>query len=56
MPHLIFTLLIAIALSASLALLGVRPAKERIYAGAYFFLCCAFSTVAGSWLMHLIHG
>jgi hypothetical protein len=56
MPHIVFTLLVAVLLSAALALIGNRPLAERISAATYLFLCCVFSTVAGSWLMHLIHG
>jgi len=55
-PHLTFTLLVAVLLSAVMALLGNRSPRERLYAAAYVFLCCAAGTVAGSWGMYLIHG
>ena len=37
--HLAFTLLVAVLLSAALALLGNRPARERLCAATYTFLC-----------------
>jgi len=55
-PHLEFTLLVAILLSAVMALLGNRSLRERLYVATYIFLCCALATVAGSWGMYLIHG
>jgi hypothetical protein len=55
MPHPAFTLLVAVLLSVALALLGDRPLGERLYAATYLFLCCAVTTLAGSWIMHLIH-
>ncbi len=56
MPHLTFTLLVAVLLSAVLALLGNRTPRERVDAGIYFFLCCVVTTFAGTWVMRLIHG
>jgi hypothetical protein len=56
MPHLAFTLVVAILLSIATALLGRRSVAERLYLSAYLFLCCVFTTVAGSWVMYLIHG
>lgn len=56
MPHPEFTLLLAVLLSAALALLGERAPRERVYVGIYTFLCCALATVAGSWGMYWIHG
>jgi hypothetical protein len=56
MPHLSFTLLVALLLSVCLALLGKRSLSERLYAATYTFLCCVAATVAGSWGMYLIHG
>jgi hypothetical protein len=55
-PHLTFTLLVALLLSVVMALLGKRSPRERLYAAVYVFLCCAVATVAGSWGMYLIHG
>jgi hypothetical protein len=56
MPHLTFTLLVAVLLSVVLSLLGKRSAHERINAAIYIFLSCAAATVAGSWAMYLLHG
>jgi hypothetical protein len=56
MPHLIFTLLTAVLLSGAIALIGNRTLVERLCAATYLFLCCAVTTLAGSWLMHMIHG
>jgi hypothetical protein len=56
MPHLAFTLLLAVLLSVALALLGRRSLVERLYLAAYSFLCCVVTVVAGSWIMYLIHG
>jgi hypothetical protein len=55
-PHLEFTLLVALLLSVVMALLGKRSLRERLYAAIYLFLCFAAATVAGSWGMYLIHG
>jgi hypothetical protein len=56
MPHLAFTLLVAVLLSVVLSLLGRRSAHERVNAAIYIFLSCAAATVAGSWAMYLLHG
>ena len=56
MAHLTFTLLVAVLLSVAIAFLGNRPLRERLYAATYLFLCCAVTTLAGSWVMYLIHG
>jgi hypothetical protein len=56
MPHLAFTLLVALLLAVSLALLGKRSPRERLYAATYNFLCCVAATVAVSWGMYWIHG
>ena len=56
MPHLEFTLLVAVLLSVGMASQGKRSPRERLYAATYTFLCCAAATVAGSWGMYLIHG
>jgi hypothetical protein len=55
-PHLEYTLLLAILLSVAMALLGNRSRRERWYIAAYIFLCCVAATVAGSWGMYLLHG
>ncbi len=56
MPHLPFTILVAVLLSLALSLLGNRALHERINAAIYIFLTCVAATVAGSWAMYLIHG
>ena len=56
MTHLTYTLLVAALFSAVMALLGPRPAGERLCVAAYVFLACVFTTGAGSWVMFLIHG
>ena len=56
MPHLTFTLLMAVLLSVVMALLGKRSPRERLYAAIYVFLCSVAATVAGSWGMYWIHG
>ena len=56
MPHLPFTLLMAVLLSSAMALIGSRSLRERLYVATYLLLCCAVTTVAGSWVMYLIHG
>ena len=56
MAHFTLTLLLALLLSVAMAFLGNRPVRERLYAATYLFLCCAVTTLAGSWMMYLIHG
>jgi len=56
MSHPAFTLLAAVMLAAAMAMLEDRSPRERLYAAARVFLCCAVSIVGGGWLMFLIHG
>lgn len=56
MPHLIYSLLLAVLLSAAVSLIGNRTVRERLYAGVYMLLCCGAAMLAGSWTMYLIHG
>jgi hypothetical protein len=56
MPHLLFTVLTAVLISAAMALLDERSLRQRVHTAAYLLLCFAVTTVAGSWIMHLIHG
>lgn len=56
MPHLIYTMLMALVLAVAMALIGTRPFRERVYAAAYVFLYCAVAVFAGSWAMYWIHG
>jgi hypothetical protein len=54
--HLTFTLLVAVLLSVAMALLGNRSLRDRLYVATYRFLCCAVTTLVGSWVIYLIHG
>jgi hypothetical protein len=56
MPHIIWTLLLAILVSAASALPGNRAHRERLCAAVYTFLSCTITVFAGGWLMYLIHG
>jgi hypothetical protein len=56
MPHLLWTLLLALLISAATALAGDRAWRERLAMAAYTFLSCTFTVFAGGWLMYLIHG
>ena len=56
MPHLEYSLLLAVLLSGALALLGRRSVRERLCVAGYTFLCCTLALVAGSWGMYWIHG
>jgi hypothetical protein len=56
MPHLMFSLLVAVLLSSAMALIGNRSLRERVYAATYLLLCCAATTLVGGWIMYLIHG
>jgi len=55
-PHLTFTLLLAVLISAATALPGDRAARQRLGAAAYTFLSCTLTVLAGGWLMYWIHG
>ena len=48
MPHLEFTLLMAVLLSVAMTLLNNRTLRERLYVATYLFLCCALATIADS--------
>jgi hypothetical protein len=56
MPHIIWTLLLALLISAASAMAGNRDARERMSAAAYTFVSCTLTVFAGSWLMYFIHG
>jgi hypothetical protein len=55
MPHFTFTLLTALVLAVALAMTGDRTPRERLYAAIRGYVCCLAITVAGSWIMFLIH-
>ncbi len=54
--HPALVVLEAAAISALLAFLDRRPARERLYYGIYLFLCFGAATFTAGWVMHLIHG
>ena len=54
MPHSSVTFLLAILLSAVIALTGDRGARERLYHSIYMFLLVIATVVGGSWIMFLI--
>jgi hypothetical protein len=56
LPHLVLTVLLALAISAAVATLGRRNLRERISHACWLFVSCMASVVAGSWIMYLIHG
>ena len=56
MPHVDFTLLLALLISVALAFAENRPARESLYRAAYLFVSTAVVAVAASWAMRLIHG
>ena len=56
MAHLPYTVLVAVLLSSAMALIGNRPWRERLDAAVYSLLCCAITTLVGSWVMYLVHG
>jgi hypothetical protein len=56
MPHLTWTFLLALLISAATAMTGDRATRERAGAAAYTFLSCTLMVFAGSWLMYWIHG
>jgi hypothetical protein len=56
MPHLMFSILVAILLSSAIASIGNRSLRERLYAATYLLLCFAVTTLVGGWVMYLIHG
>jgi len=56
MSHFPFTLLLAVLIAVATALLGNRSARDRVYHAAYLVLSCLIATLAGSWIMYLIHG
>ena len=56
MSHPMFTLLLAILISAALAMAGNRTSRERVHHAAWVFSAFIVTTIAGSWAMHFIHG
>lgn len=56
MSHPMFTLLLAILISAALAMAGTRSHRERVYHAIRVLSAFIVTTVAASWAMHFIHG
>jgi hypothetical protein len=52
----VFGALSALLLAIAIAAAEDRPAKERVAVGLRVLGGCAFYLVAGSWVMHWIHG
>jgi hypothetical protein len=52
--HLGFTLLLALLLSAMLAVTGAGTARERVYHAAYVFSTSTAAVITGAWLMFLV--
>jgi hypothetical protein len=51
-----FTLLLAILISAALAMTGNRTSRERAYQAIRMFSAFIVTAVAASWAMYFIHG
>jgi len=56
LPHLVRTILLALAISAVVATLGRRNMRERASHACWLFASCVATVIAGSWIMYLIHG
>jgi hypothetical protein len=56
MSHPVFALIAALTLAVAVGLLGRRGVRERLAYSTYLLVCCIGSVIAGSWVMHVIHG
>lgn len=56
MTHLPYTMILALLLAAAMAMVGDRGGRERVYLGVYWFCSAMACVVAGSWIMHWVHG
>jgi hypothetical protein len=56
MTHLVYTAFLALLLAATMALLGNRGGRGRLYLAAYWFCSAMASVAAGAWIMHWVHG
>ena len=56
MSHPMFTLLLAILISAALAMAGNRTNGERVYHAIRVLSAFIVTAVASSWAMYFIHG
>jgi len=55
-PHPLFAALLALTVAVLIGFLGRRTRRERLLHSAWFFTCSIATVIAGSWVMHLIHG
>lgn len=55
MSHFVYTLLLAVALSAGLAFYDRKSRRDRIYRGLYVLGSFLVASFGGGWLMHLIN-
>ena len=55
-PHLLFAAQLALIVATIIGCFGKRTMRDRLLHSAWFFTCSIATVVAGSWLMHLIHG
>ncbi|HTP30890.1 MAG TPA: hypothetical protein VMJ75_01880 [Candidatus Acidoferrales bacterium] len=56
MSHPIFTLLCALLVACVMAAMENRTPRERGWVAARTFVYCVAAVIAGSWLMHAVHG
>jgi hypothetical protein len=55
-PHLAWTLLLAVLIALAAALPGDAAPRERACRAAYTFFSSVTVVIAGGWLMYFIHG
>jgi hypothetical protein len=56
MSHLAMTVLCATGMAAVAAVPGKRPLRARVVYSSYLAAMGVASVIAGSWVMHWIHG
>ena len=54
MPHFSFSVLTAILLAISTAMMEDRTPRERLNAGIRMFAGCMLTIIGGSWLMSVV--
>lgn len=54
-PHLLLTVLLAMAVSGVIAMLEKRNGRERLNRAGYLFVGCVACVVAGGWAMYLVN-
>jgi len=52
--HLGFSLLLALLLSAVMAVTGEGTVRERVYHACYVFISSTAAVIAGAWLMFFV--